>query len=355
MYGLTFPRNGRELVYTVGHSRVLSTGVYIPEARITSREVMQQIDCENRFGVKPDWLERVTGIKERRVTPPGLLPSDMATIAAKEALDRGKISASDIDAIVYAGLTRDYSEPATAHLVQSKLRANNASVFDVSNACHGFMNGVHLMDALIATGQVRRGLVVTGEQGKLFREKAIDHLRNCHEKSELVALAAGLTLGDAGAAVLMGPKLGPDMGFMGFMLHSQGQHADFCTAGGPLREGPLVTDMPAIVSQSLDMISKMFTEFLFNRLKWTVEDLKVYIIHQVGGTSFKLHYSRMGVPVEIMPKTVTEMGNLITATIPVNLHKTVVGGHVAPGQKVYLSGAGSGISISQAGLVWDAA
>ncbi len=340
-------------MYTVGHSRLFGTGVYIPEERVACREIMQQIDSENRFGVKADWLERVTGIIEKRVTPTGILPSDMAVIAAKEAMDHAEVKASDIDAIVYTGLTRDYAEPATAHLVQAKLDASNATVFDISNACHGFMNGIHLMDALIATGQVRRGLVVTGEQGKLFTEKAIACLQNSDDKKKLVMLAAGLTLGDAGAALLMGPKLGPETGFMGFMLHSQGQHARFCTSGGPLSEGPLVTDMPAIVSQSLDLISEMFYEFLYTRLKWTIEELKVYIIHQVGGTSFNLHRARTGVPVEIMPKTVSVMGNLITATIPVNLHNAITASQIRPGQKAYLSGAGSGISLSQAGLIWD--
>jgi 3-oxoacyl-[acyl-carrier-protein] synthase-3 len=343
-------------MYTQGHSRIVSTGVYIPAQRITTREIMEQLDSANRFDVPYDWLERVTGIREKRVTPEGVMPSDMAVIAAKEALERAGIGSNEIDAIIYTGATRDYSvEPATAHVVQAKLHASNATVFDVSNACHGFMNGIHLMDALIATGQVRRGLVVTGEQGKLFTQKAIEILRGSRERRMFVDLAAGLTLGDAGAAMLMGPKLGPDSGFMGFMLRSQGQHASVCTSGGLLREGPVITDMPAIVAESTKLIAAMFQEFLYKRLKWRIEDLSKYVIHQVGGNAFKLHSQILGVPLDIIPKTVGEMGNLITANIPLCIHNFSINQEVNDRDKIYLSGVGSGISLSQAGLIWEAA
>ena len=342
-------------MYTQGHSRVVSSGIYLPEQRVTSRELMQEIDSVNRFDVSYDWLERVTGVHEKRVTPEGVLPSDMAVTAACEAMERGGIRPEEIDAIIYAGLTRDYLEPATAHLVQTKLGATNATVFDVTNACHGFMNGIHLMDALIATGQVRRGLVVTGEQGSLFTRKAIAELMTTTDRARLTTLAAGFTLGDAGAAMIMGPKIGPDSGFMGFMLQSQGQHAGFCTSGGPLAEGPLVTDMPGIISESTKLITSMFHEFLYKRLKWRIEDLSHYVIHQVGGKAFKLHSEILGIPAEIIPKTVATMGNLITANIPLCVHNLSVNQSVKGGDKVYLSGVGSGISLSQVGLIWEAA
>lgn len=343
-------------MYTQGHSRVISSGTYVPEDRITTAELMEQIDSLNRFGIAHDWLEKVTGIHEKRVTPDGVMPSDMAACAAKDAMDRAGVLPNQIDAIIYCGATRDYSvEPATAHMVQSKIRAMNATAFDVTNACHGFMNGIHIMDALIATGQARRGLVVTGEQGKLFTQKAVAALNATEERNDLIRLAAGMTLGDAGAALVMGPKLGPDTGFMGFMLQSQGQYAGFCTAGGLLQDGPVITDMPAIVGQSAKLVTAMFGDLMHKRLKWKVEDLSRYMIHQVGAKVFKLHSQLMGIPVEIMPKTVATMGNLITANIPLTIHNCAVNQELRRGDKVYLSGAGSGISISQAGLVWDVA
>lgn len=342
-------------IYTQGHSRLISTGVYLPPQRITSTDIMREIDSVNRFGLPLEWLERLTGIKEKRVADSGLAPSDMAVAAAKEALDRAQLRPTDIDAVIYAGLTHDFTEPATAHLVQAKLGATNAIAFDVTNACHGFMNGVHLMDALIASGQARHGLVVCGEQGSLFTEKAVRVLNDTHDRETLGKLAAGLTLGDAGAAMILGPKLAPDLGFLGFMLRSEGQFSHFCTAGGPLQEGPLVTDMPKIVGESLKLIGAMYTDLMQNHLHWDTAQLALYVAHQVSGPGLKRHSETTGVPLSVMSKTVFDLGNIITATIPVNIHKACVDGGIRHGDKVYFCGAGSGVSVSQAGLVWDAA
>lgn len=341
-------------LYTEGHSRVCGTGVYLPEQRVKSEDLMQEFNATDRFGVQCEWLERVTGIKEKRVAPSGFSPSDMAVAAARQAIDRAKVLPRQLDAIIYTGLTRDYLEPATAHVVQAKLGAKNAVVFDLTNACHGFVNGLHVMDAFVATGQVRYGLVVTGEQGSLFAARAIESLRRTTERHQFSRLIAGLTLGDAGAATVIGPKVGPNMGFMGFMLHSEGQHAGYCTAGGPLTDGPLLTDMTEMIKRTIDVALPMFRKFLNEQLQWKVADLAKYIIHQTGRKVFRLHSQLGGVPSHIIPDTVTMFGNLVTATIPVNLHLVHSRHEIKCEDKVFLSGMGSGISLGQAGIIWDA-
>lgn len=341
--------------YTSGHSRIAGTGIYLPPERVTSRELMDEFGSKARFGVQEDWLERITGIKEKRVTSPGVLPSDMAVAAAKEAMDRSRVTATEIDAIIYTGLTRDYVEPATAHVVQAKLGANNALVFDVSNACHGFMNGVHIMDALVTTGQVRYGLVVTGEQGSTLTRRAVELLRKRDaDRAKFQSVAAALTLGDAGAAIVMTPKESPEGGIVGLMLQSQGQHANLCTVQDPVGDGLMSADMPAIIEETAKLMACMFRECLHNRLKWKVEELAKYLIHQVGNRAFQIYSKLTGVPTAIMPKTVDTLGNLITASIPVNIYNCVNAGELRAGDKIYISSTGSGISLSQAGVVWDA-
>ncbi len=342
-------------MYTQGHSRLISTGVYLPEERLTSRELLKRIDSLNRFGIHYDWIERTMGVRERRVAPDDLLPSDMAAIAAREALDRAGLLPGQIDAIIYTGVDRDYLEPATAHIVQHKLAAYNAVAFDLSNACHGFMNGIHLMDSLIATGQVRRGLVVTGEHTHRIAEKAMKALLATDDRDAFTNLVGGLTLGDAGAAMVVGPKLGPDTGFMGFMLQSQGQYSDLCVCGNHRgEESPLKTDMPNIVQQNTRLHSAMYPEFM-SRLKWQPGQIKRFIHHQVGLKVFRHHAGYSGLSLDIMPNTLTNLGNLVTATIPVNLHNLIVNQEVTRGDRVFLSGSGSGLAISQAGLIWDIA
>ncbi len=122
-----------------------------------------------------------------------------------------------------------------------------------------------------------------------------------------------------------------------------------------MTEGPLLTDMPSIVAETTKMTIPMFQEFMHKRLKWKVNELSKYIMHQVGSRTFKLHAEFGGIPREIMPNSVTDFGNIITATIPLNLHMITAKKEVKQKDKIFISGAGSGISISEAGLIWDIA
>jgi 3-oxoacyl-[acyl-carrier-protein] synthase-3 len=341
-------------MYGAGHSRILSTGISLPEQRVSSREVMELINSQANFGLSFDWLERVTGIQERRVADAGQKPSDLATKAALDALERAKVLPGEVDAIIYAGVIRDHLEPATAHLVQHKLGACNAIALDVSNACLGFMNAVHLMDALIATGQVRRGLVVTGEKGFSYTMAATEELKKTQRREVFDDLVAGLTLGDAGAAMLLGPKIHPDSGILGFMVHSQGEFHDLCVCGDETRETPLRTNITKIVAETAKLVGPLFVG-LMGKLKWQNQDVKRYVPHQVGLKSIRIHAGITGFPLDLIPVSVDRLGNVVSATIPVNLHFLQENKELAVGDKVYLSGTGSGICLAQAGVVWDVA
>jgi acyl-CoA:acyl-CoA alkyltransferase len=342
-------------MYTVGHSRLISTGAYIPETKVTSRELMQLIDSKNRFGLSPDWLERTTGIRERRVAPDDLLPSDLAVSAAREALERAAMTPNDVDAIIFTGVFRDYLEPATAHVVMQKLGATNAVAFDVTNACHGFVNGIHLMDALIATGQVRRGLVVTGEPSSRLRRKTIEMLSNSHDRDLFMKLASGLTLGDSGAAAVIGPKLDPDSGFVGFMLESQGDYYAYSVYGrNGTADSPLEAEMIPLIKEGVRMLSGMYPHFM-EKVGWKPSQIAKCAQHQASRTMIKQFASYIGIDPSITVDSVSTMGNLITGNVPINLHMMKQTGEVKTGDKVLIVGGGSGIAVSHVGLVWDAA
>lgn len=340
-------------MYTVGHSRILSVGAYIPNNVVTSRELMETIDSKNRFNLDPDWLERTTGIKTRHVSDPGMLPSDIATYAAREALNYVECTAEQIDALIYAGLSRDRVEPATAHNVQRKLGAKNAVVMDISNACLGFMSALHVMDSLIATGQVRRGLIVTGEQGVHYAKLNIEHLLKTNDKQMFHRLAAGLTLGDAGGAMLLGPKISPDSGIMQIGVASAGEHAELCTIKHEL--SPIYTDMPPLFVETAKLLQVVYTGMMQERLKWFPSEIDLYIPHQVGTKGNKVHSRVCGIDLARIPNTVTTTGNIISATIPYVLAKLHEKQELKHSKKLFLSGTGSGISVAQAGLIWDAA
>lgn len=340
-------------MYTQGHSRILNVGAYLPEQRVSSTEVMEAFGAESRLGLDAMWLERVTGIAARRVAPAEMEPSDMAVYAARQALDGARCAATEIDAIIYAGMTRDNVEPSTAHNVQRKLGAKSAIALDVTNACLGFMSAVHLMDSLIATGQVRRGLIVTGEKGYRYACHGIEQLIKTPDRELLNHLTAGLTLGDAGGAMLLGPKLGPDSGIMEIGVTSDGTYSELCVIRDDA--SPLRTDMNPLFSETVRMGYQLYVAMMGQRLKWRSKEIDYYVPHQVSTKAIRAHARAAGIASERIPNVVTEMGNLISATIPVALTQLASQGKLQKGLKVYLSGTGSGISIAQAGVIWDAA
>ncbi len=341
-------------MYTQGHSRLISTGACIPEERISSRRIMELIESEDRFNVPYDWLERITGVKERRIAPECLQPSDMAVQAAEEAMTAARIQPEQIDAIIYTGMSRDFLEPATAHVIQSKIGAHNAVSFDITNACHGFMNGMHLMDVLIASGQVRRGLVVTGEKAWRYSRLAIEALRQSRDRDEFLRLASGLGLGDAGAAVLMGPKIDPNGGFLGFMLQSQAQYYALSVCGRNGMMTPLEANMGPLIREGIRLWSLMYREFM-DKIGWRPDQINWCVQHQASRKMIKSIAEYAGVSYEIMVDTVTRFGNLSTANIPFNLYQLQKNQQVTSGGKILLTGGGSGIAISKAALIWDAA
>jgi 3-oxoacyl-[acyl-carrier-protein] synthase-3 len=119
-------------------SAIRGVGAEIPSTVISTAEVEARARIE-RFGFPPGWLERVTGIRERRWAHPDVQPSELAASAAEKALASAGYEARDLDLVMFTGITRDFIEPATANAVAASLGAHQARVFDLTNACNGLI------------------------------------------------------------------------------------------------------------------------------------------------------------------------------------------------------------------------
>jgi len=338
-------------MFLTGHSRIVSIGIEQPAERVSSRELMQEARVKENFGVADTYLERLTGIVERRRASQGVRPSDLAADAAQQALEKAGLCARELQFIVYAGVNRDHClEPSTAHNVQRKIGAVNAHACDISNACLGFMNGILAVDSMLAGG-LRHGLVVTGEKGSIHARNTVEALRSARHQSEINRLLVGLTLGDVGAAVLLGRKQHPDHGFAGFDFASDGRHADLCWCGDEEGYDTVESDMPKLLKESTALGAEVFQR-LGARLQWSSDDLKWYIPHQIGKVSFRIHTQVTGVPAGKMPNSYQRLGNLITGNIPVCMERFEARQDLLEGDKIWLAGAGSGVCAGHAGLVW---
>src|SRR5215470_7808722 len=111
--------------------RITGVGAEIPADVITTAEVEERAALPQRFHLEPGWLEHVTGVRTRRWAQPHVQPSDLASAAATKALRSAGMDPLDVDTLVFAGITRDCLEPATANIVSEAVGTRNARVFDL--------------------------------------------------------------------------------------------------------------------------------------------------------------------------------------------------------------------------------
>ena len=128
----------------------------------------------------------------------------LATAAAMDALDRAQRDAASLDAVISCSITKlrdgltQRMEPTMSSAVAHAIGADKAMTFDISNACAGMLTGVTVANNWIRQGSIERALVVSGEYISQLGQNAARHIRNIMSKE-----LASLTLGDAGAALLL--------------------------------------------------------------------------------------------------------------------------------------------------------
>jgi 3-oxoacyl-[acyl-carrier-protein] synthase-3 len=318
---------------------------YLPERIVTSEQVEQMIADASRahgFVPKPGIVERLTGVRERRFKSREQDTSDLAVAAAVKALAAAGVEVDDIDLIVFASSSQDLIEPATAHIVSAKL-GSRAAVFDIKNACNSFINGMQVADALIRTGQYRRALICTGE----CPSEAVRW--NVRDVEQMKESFAGYTFGDAGAAIVLEGR-SDGTGIHELDVVAASRFWNLCTlpTGGSMHprdlektyfEGDGAKLRDAFIEVGPDVLIDMF-----RRTRTTFDDYDVVLFHQVSAQLLDVFQQVSGVPDEKVVCTVDLLGNVASATLPIQLERAMESGRARPGDNVLWIGVGAGIS-----------
>ena len=179
--------------------RIESVGVKLPAGRLTTKDLMSRTSHPTRIQ-----LERLTGIHERHVVGPGENSFTLAVGAARDCLAHSQHQARDIQMLISTSITRSRGrytqsfEPPLSLYVKQAIGAAQAANFDLSNACAGMLTGVFVLQNLVARGEISCGMVVSGEYISHLSWNAARQIRSLFSKQ-----LASLTLGDAGAAVIV--------------------------------------------------------------------------------------------------------------------------------------------------------
>ena len=338
--------------HTIQKSKIISSGIYLPKQKVKSDEWFTEFRSEQQYNIPNDWMSITMGIEERRVAPSDAKPSDLAIPAAQNALDSLKgVDLQDIDLVIFCGIERDNPEPATAHIIQSKLGLNAKHAFDVANACFGFVDGLQVASNYIACGITKYALVVTGEVPSKVAIAVVDMLKRGVDIKTVNSFIGALSVGDAGGAVVLGRcDKQEKSGFELFNSITMSDLADKCHY--KLKENGAVEGHMMMSSLTLAFIKQHYKllQSTLDELGWS--DFDWVLSHQIGQKPFEKLGEMNGFRSSRMIKTLDKLGNITSATFPVNFQKLVTENKVNKGDRIGGCFAGSGIVIGQFGYTF---
>jgi 3-oxoacyl-(acyl-carrier-protein) synthase III len=321
--------------------RILGTGAYVPDRIVSNDEVGAPA------GVDDAWITRKTAIRERRWAAPGQATSDLATAAARAAMQSAGITAEQLSMIAVATSTPDRPQPPTAAYVQRNLGASSTAAFDVNAVCSG------TVFALSAVGSV---ILRRGGYALVIGADTYSRILNPADRRTVVLF------GDGAGAMVLGPTTqGPLLRHVA--LHTFGALSDLIQvpAGGsrqPLDEAGLEAGL-----QYFAMDGREVRRFVVEQLPQLVKgflheagveatDISHFIPHQANGVMLDDVFADLALPRATMHRTVTHYGNTGAASIPITLDAAVRDGAFRPGELILLAGFGGGMAASFALVEW---
>ncbi len=336
---------------------ISSFGYHLPERMMSSEEIEERLaPVYQRLNLPPGRIELMTGIKERRYWPPGTLPSDLSTQAAKNLFQKGPLKAGDIDLLVHASVCRDFLEPSTSSVIHHNLGLRpDAMLFDLSNACLGMMSSFVVAANMIEIGAIRHALIVSGENGGPLLMTTIEKLLKQGDltRKGIKKYIANLTIGSAAVAYTISHKdHAPD----GHRILGGAYLADsaanvLCRGGGDTEALTMETDSEELMKAGIALAVRTWDETK-RELGWNNEDVDCFVGHQVGvahESSLRQALKLVGCPTF---STYPFLGNTGASALPITLAIFDERQGIARGSRVGLLGIGSGLNSIMLGVKW---
>jgi len=335
-----------------------SFGYELPPRVVTSADLEERLaPVYERLKLPAGRLELMSGIGERRFWEPGTRPSDGAVRAGAKAIAASGIAAEEIDCLFFTGVCRDLIEPATASFVHQQLGLpEKCLIYDISNACLGFLNGMLTLAGLIELGQVRCGLIVSGETAEDLVNSTIDALLNdpTLTRKSIKSAFASLTIGSGAVALVMGDRSRRDSGhyLAGGSFRARTSFNDLCQGGRADSAGTLMaTDSEELLRRGVETARQTWDDFLAES-GWSAESISRFFCHQVGSAHAKLLFETLGLDPSRNYQTLARLGNVGSVSAPITMALGLEEGVLHPGQRGALLGIGSGINCLMLGIDW---
>jgi len=318
---------------------VRGCGSYLPERVLTNREL------EGMVATSDPWIVQRTGIRERHIAAEHETTSVLGLKAAEAALADAGLEASDIDLVVCATSTPDYTFPATATQIQSGLGLHGGAAFDLQAVCSGFIYAVSTADKFILSGSHQRALVIGAE--------TFSRIIDWTDRGTCVLFGDG-----AGAIVLeagVGGANATDRGVLTTQLRSDGRYRDkLYVDGGPGSTGTtghLRMEGRDVFKFAVGKVIDVVTE-AFAQAGVGADDLDWFVPHQANRRIIEASADKLGIPRDKVVITVDRHGNTSAASIPLALDAARRDGRIKEGNLVMLEAIGGGFTWGSALIRW---
>lgn len=332
---------------------ILALNFTLPETTLTYEEL------EHRFGEAT--MKKVlagSGIRNRRVAPPGVCGSDLAFSAASSLLDHHRIDRDSIDLLIHCTQSPDYFLPSTACVLHGRLKLRKeCACFDISLGCSQYVYALSVAHSMIGAGLGTRALVLTGD--------TMTHTLNPLDRSVVPLFGDGAT-----ASIIAEVPTG--QGFLGFEMGTDGSGSEYLMipAGGfrrPRSDETAVANADADGSvrapQNLYMNGAAIFHFaisvvpptierLLAKLSLSMADVGLFVLHQANKYMLDYLFRKMKIPPEKTHVFLEEIGNTSGSSVPIALADAWRAGKVRPGSLVLLAGFGVGLSWAATVIRW---
>jgi 3-oxoacyl-[acyl-carrier-protein] synthase-3 len=320
-------------------SIVRGVGSYLPERRVTNHDLASRVQTSH------EWIVQRTGIEARHIAADHETTSLLGIKAAERALEAAGLGPVDIDLIIVATSTPDYTFPSTATVVQEGLGIHHGAAFDLQAVCTGFVYAVATADNFIKAGAHRRALVIGAE--------TFSRILDWEDRTTCVLFGDG-----AGAIVLEaqgGEGTSADRGVLSSHLRSDGRHRDkLYVDGGPgstRTTGVLKMEGREVFRFAVGMVTDVIRD-AFAATGTTADDLDWFVPHQANRRIITASADKLGIAPEKVVITVDRHGNTSAASIPLALDVAVKDGRIRQGDLVMIEAIGGGFTWGSALIRW---
>jgi 3-oxoacyl-[acyl-carrier-protein] synthase-3 len=327
----------------VKRAQIIGTGSYAPEKVLTNHDLAKIVETSD------EWIFERTGIKQRHMAAEGEVTSDMALKAAQRALEMSATRPEELDLIIVGTISPDMPMPACAAFLAQKLGAKKAFAFDVSAACAGSLFGMSIASQYIATGMVKRALVVGVE--------LLTRIIDWKDRNTCVLF------GDAAGAMVLGPSSDDARGILSTHLHTDGDQTGILCLPGGGSKNPVSAEMIAANLHKVSMQGREVYKFAVRALtdavhealaanQATAEGITHVIAHQANLRIIEAVLGRLEIPMTKAWLNIDRYGNTSSASLPMTLDEANRAGRLKAGDTIAMMAIGAGMSWGSALVRW---